>query len=242
MARTSTRPRKTSAYNLTGAFDLLPKSYELVKKNLGAFALLWIFPLIAGLSNGVWTLGDERRLASDSQVAANAIGNGFPPAYVWGGFGLLFLLALAIGVIVQIMTHQAELEASDDKTVKIGRLWDVVKQKGWRMFGLYLLVGIITVIGFILLIIPGIIMLRRYFLAPYVLLDNDNIGIWDAMEKSAHMTKKHSGSVYRIIGVMILFSLFGIVPLIGWIAAFILQFFYSVAPAIRYHELKSLSQ
>lgn len=241
MVRTSTRPRKTSAYNLTGAFDLLPKSYELVKKNLGVFVLLWLFPLIGGLSNGIWSLGDERHWDKDSPVLANAVGNGFPPLYVWGGLSLLFLLALAIGVIIQVMTHQAELEASQHKTVKLSRLWEVVKTKGLPLFGLYLLVGLITVIGFILFIVPGVIMLRRYFLAPYVFLDHENIGVWDAMEKSAVMTKKHSGSVYRVIGVMLLFALFGVVPLIGWIASFFLGFFYSVAPAIRYQELKKLA-
>lgn len=242
MVRTSTRPRRTSAYHLTGAFDLLPKSYRLITKNLGIFALLWLFPLIAGLSNGVWTLGEERRLGADSLVAANATGNSLPPVYVWGGFGLMFLLALAIGVIIQIMTHQAELEAAQHKKPKLSRLWSVVKDKGWQMFGLYLLVGLITLAGFILLIVPGIIMLRRYFLAPYVMLDGGNMGIREAMEKSAAMTTGYSGSIYRIVGLMLLFAMFGIIPLLGWIAAFFLQFFYSAAPAIRYQELKNIKQ
>lgn len=241
MVRTSTRPRRTSAYNLTGAFDLFPKSYEIVKKNLGIFAVLYIFPLIIGLSNGIWTIDNERRWQADAPVAANALGQSTIPGYVWGGIGLAFIVAIVIAVIIQVMTHRAELDGSEGHKIRFGRLWQTVKTRGWGLFGLYFLVGLITVGGFLLLIIPGIIMLRRYFLAPYVFLDNENIGIWEAMEKSAAMTKKHSGSIYRILGVMLLIILFGILPLIGWLISFPLAFFYSVAPAIRYQELKNLT-
>jgi hypothetical protein len=241
MVRTSTRPRKTSAYNLTGAFDLYPQSYRRVRRNLGIFAALSFFPFVAGLSNGAWGLDSERNLNADSVVFANAVGNSTLPVYIWGGLSLLLFVTLIFAVILRVMTHSAQLEASEGRKVRLKVLWEAVKAKAWPMFLVYLLSGLLIVIGLIFLIIPGIIMLRRYFLAPYVMLDNDTIGVWDAMEKSASMTKKHSRSIYSIIGVMILISMAGVVPLIGWMISFVLAFFYSVAPALRYQELKKLS-
>lgn len=240
MARTSTRPRKTSPLNLTGAFDLFPKSYEIVRNNLGVFAFLFLFPFLVGAGNGVWTIDNERHLDSDGQVFLNIVGNGSLPWYVWGGFGVAFLFTLTVAVILQIMRHAAELEGSKGKVLRLGHLWEITKKKGLQMFGLYILVGLAIVIGLILLIIPGLIMIRRYFLSPYVLLDN-NVSVWVAMEKSAAMSKPHSGSIWRIIGVKFLISLFGIIPLIGWLISFALSVSYTVAPALRYQELKKIA-
>jgi len=83
-------------------------------------------------------------------------------------------------------------------------------------------------------------MIRRYYLAPYAMIDR-NCGIKEAMERSAAMSKPYSGSIWGIIGVMILISLVGIVPLIGWLASLILGMLYVVAPALRYQQLKRLA-
>jgi uncharacterized membrane protein len=123
---------------------------------------------------------------------------------------------------------------------KIGRAsWKTAKELGWRMFGLYILIGLYIFVGFILLIIPGLIMLRRYFLAPYVMLDT-KCGITEAMERSAEISKPYSGYVWGIIGVMFLIGLLNAVPGIGWMFAFAFGMLYSVAPALRYQELKDV--
>jgi len=240
MARTDNRPRKTSKYNLLGAFELFPKSYELVKRYLAIFGLLYLFPAIFGLANGFVGLESERHWKTDAPVAANAVNISGIPFYVWAGLGVGLLALMVVAVILRIMLHTAQLRASEGHKPKFGQLWQTVKSRGWDMFKLYLLVSIMTIIGFLLLIIPGIIMLRRYFVAPYVMLDNENQGVWEAMQRSAAMTKPYSGKIYAIFGVMILFALVGIVPLIGWIGATALAFFYNLAPALRYQELKKI--
>jgi uncharacterized membrane protein len=110
---------------------------------------------------------------------------------------------------------------------------------GWQMFGLYLLIGLYVFVGLILFIVPGLIMLRRYFLAPYVLLDT-RCSIKEAMERSAAMTKPYSKYIWGVIGVMFLIGLANVIPGIGWLIAFIFGMFYSVAPALRYQELKEV--
>jgi uncharacterized membrane protein len=44
-----------------------------------------------------------------------------------------------------------------------------------------------------------------------------------------------------VIGVIFLIGLINIIPFIGWIISFIVGMFYSVAPALRYEELKHLT-
>lgn len=232
--------RRGSPLYVTPAFDLFLQSYDIVKVNLGIFALLYLFPLVIGLSNGTWAVDSRRSWGNDLPVVANTLGNSSLPAYAWGGLGLALIFAVAIAVILQVMIHAAQLEASKGHKPKLSKLWRVVKKRGWQMFGLYLAIGVLTVLGFIALIIPGIIMLRRYFVAPYVLLENEGMSVWQAMDKSAEITHRDSWSVYSIFGVMIIFALFGGLPIIGWIIAFGLRFFYNLAPALRYQELKRL--
>jgi hypothetical protein len=149
-----------------------------------------------------------------------------------------FLFVIAAGTVVQIMTQQAQLEATEGKNLDFVRLWAVVKELGWRMFGLYIVTSIYIVVGFIL-IIPGLIMLRRYFLAPYVMLDT-KCDIKTAMERSSEMSKPYSGYVWGVIGIMFLIGLFNALPGVGWMISFVLGMLYSVAPALRYQELKDV--
>ncbi len=141
---------------------------------------------------------------------------------------------------MQIMLQAAQLEASEGKSVTFDRIWKTTKQLGWRMAGLYIVVGLTILVGLLLLVVPGLIFIRRYFLSPYVMLDK-KVGIREAMDRSAAMSKPYSGSVWGVIGVMFLISLIGIIPLIGWLISFILGIFYSVASALRYQELKKLA-
>ncbi len=238
MARS--RGRRSSPLYVTPAFDLLPKSYGLVKTNLRIFALLFIFPLIIGLSNGFWVVDTQRHLRADILDAFNAVGNATLPSYSFAKFGITFLIALAVAASLQVMMQTAQLYAAKHKKIKLSHLWQTLKGRGLQMFYLYSVVSILSAVGLVIFVIPGLIILKRYFLAPYVLLENEDMSIWQAMERSSALTKRDSWSVYTMIGVMLLFSLFGIVPYIGWIAAFLLHFFYSVAPVLRYQELKRL--
>lgn len=141
---------------------------------------------------------------------------------------------------MQIMAQAAQLAAVEGKPLSFNKLWATTKELGWRMLGLYIVGGLVIGVGFILFIIPGLIMLRRYMLAPYVMLDK-KCGIADAMSESARLSYLNTGSVWGIIGVIFLIGLIGLVPIIGSLASFILGVLYSVAPAIRYKQLKNLA-
>jgi hypothetical protein len=238
------RARLGSPLRLHGSFELFGKSRKLIQKNIWIFAPLFALQLLFTFHAWEWTpaLGGD---IGHHWTRYSWFGSGFTtsvPVFVWYsfiGFSLLWLLfVVAIGTIVQIMVQEAQLEATEGKNLDFAHLWATAKELGWRMFGLYLLIGLYVVIGLILFIVPGIIMLRRYILAPYVMLDT-KCSIKDAMEQSAEISKPYAGYVYGMIGVMTLIGLVNVVPGIGWMISFVLGFYYSAAPALRYQELKA---
>lgn len=234
------RARKNSPLYLPGAFELFKPSRDLVLDNLEVFGILYILPFIFWAHSWMWVPAGSGHYW-DRFTDANYSWS-FPTSY-WAaiiGFSIIwFLITVVAGTLVQIMLQRSQLDAAQGKKPDLGHSWDTAKQLGWRMLGLYVAMGVIIVVGFILLIIPGLIMLRRYILAPYVMLDK-KCGIRDALDKSAELSAKNTGAVWGVIGVMFLIGLLGIVPIIGSLAAFVGGALYSVAPALRYQQLKNL--
>ena len=138
------------------------------------------------------------------------------------------------------MSQAAQLDAAEGKPLDFKNLWGVVKDRGWRLFGLYIVMSVLIVVGLILLIIPGLILIRRFFFAPYVMIDK-NTGIKDSLNESAALSKLNTGAVWAVIGVMLLIGLANIIPIIGGLASFAFGSLYSVAPALRYQQFKKLT-
>ena len=138
------------------------------------------------------------------------------------------------------MAQDAQLKAAEGHALDFMHLWRTVKEIGWRMLGLYIVMGIIIVIGLILLVIPGLIFIRRYFLAPYVMLEKKT-SISESLSQSAALSQLNTGAIWGMLGVMFLIGLINIVPIIGGLASFAAGSLYSVAPALRYYQLKKLA-
>ncbi len=74
-----------------------------------------------------------------------------------------------------------------------------------------LFVGIATLVGFILLIIPGIIWATRFQLAPYLVIDK-GMGPFEAMRESWRITK---GQTLNLIGYGFVLGVIGILGLLA---------------------------
>jgi uncharacterized membrane protein len=221
------------------AFDLFPKSAQIVQNNLTPFLILNLIPFLSSLG---YLRGGSRIDNSSNRFSGIGSISGLP-GYALGafvGFGIiLFLLVIAVSLIVSAMKYGLQFESAKGKKPGLEQLWPYAKKYWLRLFGLLIVTAIFVFFGFILLIIPGLIAIRRYFLAPYLMLDKD-LSIKEAMKQSAALSKQHSGAVWGVIGVMFLISLPSVIPFIGWVISFILTLLYSVAPALRYQELKKL--
>lgn len=202
-----------------GAFDLFEDSKKLVLENKTAFFVIIFLPTLISF------IGEL--LASSVRDTSEA---SFSTALGLYGFGLLLtLLLLPAGFYL-------ELKASQGKKVDPVSAFKKSAKYFWRVVGLSMAVGLLILLGFVALIVPGIIMIRRYFLAPFFLIDRD-LSISEAMKQSAEATKGKSGAVWSVIGVMILLSLTGAVPVVGTLVSGVLLTLYTCAPALRYFEL-----
>jgi hypothetical protein len=244
MARTNKKARRTSPLNLPGAFDLFNPSKEIVLKNIWIFGPLFAVPLIFGIHSWIWAPHPANGTHHWWQPAGfdgSQIGGPFPDySSLLIGFSVFWLIFVIIsGTIASIMAQAAQLDAVEHRHLDFQILWRTCRELGVKMLGLYLATGLLVVIGLVLFIVPGLIFLRRYFLAPYVMLDK-KVGIREALEESSALSKLNTGAIWGIIGVMFLIGLVGIIPFIGGIISFILGALYSIAPAIRYHQLKQL--
>jgi len=247
MRRTSRRARRSSPLNLPTAFDLFTPSKEIVLNNLWIFGPLYAVPLIFWIHSWIWSPLPNQHVQWWHH--SGSFSSGWPggplPTYATFtliGFSLLWLLLIVVlGTVAQIMSQAAQLQGAEGKTLDFGNLWRVVKQLGWRLLGLYIVIGLVVLVGLILFIVPGLIMIRRYFLAPFVMIDKKT-GIRESMDLSAELSKQNTGSIWGIIGVMFLIGLVNIIPIVGGLASFALGSLYSVAPALRYLQLEKIKQ
>ncbi len=104
----------------------------------------------------------------------------------------------------------------------------------WNAVAATILVDIIVVIGFILLIVPGIIFACKLAFVPYLVVDR-KMGVMKAIDESWHMTNGHAGKVFLIGLLAIPIFLAGFICLIvGVIISFM---WVNMALASLYHAV-----
>ncbi|HSX53356.1 MAG TPA: hypothetical protein VLF90_03230 [Patescibacteria group bacterium] len=221
------------------AFELFSKSQEIVMRNLSSFVILNLLPAATLLGSMIAKSHSRDRTTSFSNVGIAGV-----PTYAiasLAGVGIaLFVVVIIVSALIQAMLYSLKLQGAQGKTPDMSNLWEVGKKYWLRLFGLSIVVGLTIVVGLILFIIPGLIMIRRYFLAPYIMVEH-NTGIMESMRRSAALTKPYPGAIWGIIGVSFLLSLPSIIPFLGAFISLALSVLYSAAPALRYEELKKLS-
>ncbi|MEX1052023.1 MAG: hypothetical protein WEC83_01385 [Patescibacteria group bacterium] len=80
-----------------------------------------------------------------------------------------------------------------------------------KMLGLFIIYGLMVALGTAALIIPGIYLAIRYWPAQYILVENGNIGVFEALIRSQKLTK---GKILTLLGVLVVFIVIFIVPTI----------------------------
>ena len=123
---------------------------------------------------------------------------------------------------------------------QIGSALDFVKNDLTGSMIAGILVNLITGIGYILLIFPGIILSYSYAMVFFVRIDNPGMGVWESLKESARLMQGHKMSYFKLqlsfIGWIILSALcLGIGTL--WVSAYI-----NTANAIFYEELIAQDQ
>lgn len=179
---------------------------------------------------------------------------------IFGGEGLGGLVSLIVrwvatawlaGTVIRIVQ---DIHGDGQVDYSIGELLGSVWPRLLAIIGLQILVSIIVGIGLVLLIIPGIILALILVVALPALVV-EGVGVFDAMSRSAELTKHNR---MRILGVGILMILIvigigilvGILSLAAWwlgalvglILGILLYPYISMLTAVLYYRLVELKE
>jgi membrane-anchored glycerophosphoryl diester phosphodiesterase (GDPDase) len=136
------------------------------------------------------------------------------------GFGFISLL-YSIFFINPVNYGQsfAYLKAARNDKVDVQDMFEVFKNY-WNAVGSNILVSLIVIVGFILLIVPGIIFACKLAFVPYLIVDR-KMSVMDAIKESWHMTKGYAGKVFLICLLGIPIGIAGLICLgVGVIISF----------------------
>jgi hypothetical protein len=193
---------------LTNAFELFKPSIEILKKYSNVYAVLLLLPTALIILDTL--LGTE---------------------------SIISFIGLLLTFIFFAPLIYAEVRTAGGHSVTLEESFKKGYTYFWQLLGLIIVTGIIIFIGLILFIIPGLILIRRYILAPYFMVDQD-LDISEAMEAAAKQSKPFSWSLYPVIGVTILISLIAVFGRFGMLVSTIVSLGYSLAFALIYFEVK----
>ena len=211
------------------AFSLFGPSWEGLQQNLVELVFIFVVPtlviLFLSLAAGL--------------TSTNSDGS----QHVSGGLGILTgaFLVVSVALLGPAIVH-IQLKSSLNQKATYASAWATSKKYWWRFLVLTFMLGITILVGFILLIVPGVIFIKRYFLFHYALIDED-LGLVESMKRSNQLSKDRSMTVYSVLGVEVLISIVGsilrVIPVLGQVATLLFQVTYFCAPAIRYQQLKA---
>ncbi len=222
------RDAKSDNKVLASSLSLFAPSMNAFMRNLPTFIILLALPFLVTLSNYPNGMSDNNDIAIDTPVI----------------LGIIFSIAivLVIYIILGALTTKLQLEAAKGNVVSLRQLWASTKSRIVTFGLLCIAIAALVTVGLIAFIIPGIIFIRRYVMAPYILLDNDDMTISEAMNKSAEMSKPYSGYIWGVIGLVILLSFTTVIPFTGPMLSFVLTSIYGIALPLRYLEIKNLGR
>jgi hypothetical protein len=212
---------ETSQSTLTPSWQLVPKSLSLIRLHIEQVIIISLLPTL---------------LASLGSLLIQSRGIIGSPIILIGG--LWALGSIAASNYLQLTSAKGKLVSTLDCYRKSWRYF-------WRLLLFSILFGFAVVIGLILIIVPGLIIIRRYLFTPFYIIDRD-LSIGEAMRLSAHQTEQVRGYVWGTIGVLaaltlgsgLVGQLFGFIPGGATIITALLSITYFFIAALRYVEIK----
>lgn len=187
---------------------------------IGAFVLAMV---IAGLPSA---FGPQPTVGPDGQIIP-------PPASTLGA--IVALVSIAVSVLVGLGLATFSLRAHDNiNGVQIADLWN--PGPFWRFLGAYILTVIAIALGFLALIIPGIILSMGLAFVSYLVVDR-GLGPIESMKESWRITKGHKWQLLLLFLALLGINLLGILALL--IGVFVTVPITMLAFAHAYRTLSS---
>ncbi len=228
------KAKKPQPKQLAPSWDLVGPSWRLLRENFELVIFLFILPSLLLVLGGL-LLGETKDLHHLSDVTSRQ------------RVGLALMgLSLVWSIINFAPSLYFRLKVTAGKSVGLSTCYRKGLRYFWRLFGLNIFLFVMLFLGFLLFIVPGIILLilfiNRYYLAWYYLVDRD-LGIRAALARSRQETAAYAGNIWGLIGVQLSFSLvasvISAVSRLGSVVAIFIQLVCLFLPALRYQEIKT---
>jgi uncharacterized membrane protein len=129
-----------------------------------------------------------------------------------------------------------QIESAKGKKIDINQVIEKSKPLVLPYIGLAIVLAVLITLGFVLLIIPGLLAIFFFTLSVYILVDK-KVGIFDAIKQSYELTKANWEWVLALFIVQIAVSIVSYLPLIGWLISIVLSVVYFCLPAIIYLKI-----
>ncbi len=165
-----------------------------------------------------------------SSIISNIVDQAFPANGTGTSF-VGFLVNFPIQVLVSVGMISFALKANDNvESAQIRDLWR--PQFFVNYLCMTVLLFIAAAVGFVLLIIPGFIVILTYYFAGYFVVDH-SLGPIQAMKESARITKGHRWQILGFLGLILILNILGFLALVIGLLVTIPVTFLAVAHAYR---------
>jgi hypothetical protein len=241
-------PPKTLGEILSAAFNI----YKANASQLILIVAVVVVPLslVSALFSGVVFAPDKVRVTNAGGVVVfDYAGRGLGVALLAGAIGAL--IAVLISAVLQAAILRAAAQATIGDPVDVEASYRYGLKRLWSVILVSILVGLVVAVGFILLVIPGIIFLVFLSVSIPVLIVEGRRGT-EAMGRSWNLVK---GNFWHAFGVIVVAALIvgiisGIIGAIGgdnwavrWIFTAIAQIltvpFASLVSVLLYLDLRA---
>jgi uncharacterized membrane protein len=175
--------------------DCISYGWETFKKRpwflIGVLVLAGLISAVPGLFGPHPTVGPDGEVIQPPLTAFSVV---------------VSLASVVISMFVAIGLTTLSLRAHDNiETAQLSDLWN--PGPFWRFLGAHILTGIALFIGFICLIIPGIILAVGLAFVPYLVVER-GLGPIESMKESWRITKGHKWTLFQLglvfLGLLIL--------------------------------------
>lgn len=172
--------------------------WETFKKRPGFFiGVMLILSIISGIVSRVFP-------APNAQT----------PSSILGLVLVTFILGLLIEALVKMGSINLLLKAHEDPaSAKVSDLWYPQWGTFLNYIGAGILSGVLIVIGFILLIVPGIYLALRFMFVPYLVIDK-KLSPVDALKESSRITLGHKWQLLGLVAALIGINIVGAILLL----------------------------
>lgn len=184
---------------LLGPLDLFEAAWKIYKQRFWKFLIITLIPLLAWIPLGLFGVGTglyPKNLTLNLRIFT----------------GVLVMLTIVIGLVLQIWSQAALICAIKDsaENLGIGESYRRAKSKIFPLLWVSFLSSVIISGGFVLLIIPGIILSVFFSLSSFILVTEGERGM-NSLLKSREYVRGHWGAVFWrllfLVGILIVFGL-----------------------------------